>query len=57
MVWIQLIKVAYDVLGLFTFLTTGEVETRAWTVLKGAKAPQAAGESIRILKKHLFALK
>ncbi len=39
----QLIKVAYDVLGLFTFLTTGEVETRAWTVLKGAKAPQAAG--------------
>jgi GTP-binding protein YchF len=39
----QLIKVAYDVLGLYTFLTTGEVETRAWTVLKGAKAPQAAG--------------
>ena len=39
----QLIRVAYDVLGLYTFLTTGEMETRAWTVLKGAKAPQAAG--------------
>lgn len=39
----QLIRVAYDVLGLFTFLTTGEMETRAWTVVKGAKAPQAAG--------------
>ncbi|MCC7357570.1 redox-regulated ATPase YchF [Candidatus Uhrbacteria bacterium] len=39
----KLIKVSYDVLGLYTFLTTGEVETRAWTVLKGAKAPQAAG--------------
>lgn len=39
----QLIKQAYDVLGLITFLTTGEMETRAWTVRKGAKAPQAAG--------------
>lgn len=39
----RLIKEAYDVLGLITFLTTGEMETRAWTVRKGAKAPQAAG--------------
>jgi len=39
----HLIRDAYDVLGLLTFLTTGEMETRAWTVLKGAKAPQAAG--------------
>jgi len=39
----QLIKQAYDVLGLITFLTTGEMETRAWTTVKGAKAPQAAG--------------
>jgi hypothetical protein len=38
-----LIKQAYDVLGLVTFLTTGEMETRAWTVRRGAKAPQAAG--------------
>jgi len=40
----QLIKDAYDVLGLITFLTTGELETRAWTVVKGATAPQAAGK-------------
>ena len=39
----ELIVQAYDVLGLITFLTTGEMETRAWTVVKGAKAPQAAG--------------
>jgi ribosome-binding ATPase len=39
----RLIKEAYDVLGLITFLTSGEMETRAWTVVKGAKAPQAAG--------------
>ncbi len=39
----RVIKEAYDVLGLITFLTTGEMETRAWTVKKGAKAPQAAG--------------
>ncbi|MFA4954647.1 MAG: redox-regulated ATPase YchF [Patescibacteria group bacterium] len=38
-----LIKQAYDVLGLVTFLTSGEMETRAWTVRRGAKAPQAAG--------------
>lgn len=40
----QLIKEAYDVLGLITFLTTGEIETRAWTVTKGSTAPQAAGK-------------
>lgn len=39
----QLIVEAYDVLGLITFLTSGEMETRAWTVVKGTKAPQAAG--------------
>jgi ribosome-binding ATPase len=38
-----LIRIGYDTLGLMTFLTTGEDETRAWTVRKGAKAPQAAG--------------
>jgi ribosome-binding ATPase YchF (GTP1/OBG family) len=38
-----LIVQAYDVLGLLTFITSGEMETRAWTVVKGAKAPQAAG--------------
>jgi GTP-binding protein YchF len=39
----RLIKEAYTLLGLITFLTTGEIETRAWTVVQGAKAPQAAG--------------
>ncbi len=38
-----LIKLAYDLLGLITFLTTGEDETRAWTLKKGLKAPQAGG--------------
>ena len=39
----KLIKASYETLGLITFLTTGADETRAWTVKKGAKAPQAAG--------------
>ncbi|HWQ99957.1 MAG TPA: redox-regulated ATPase YchF [Candidatus Methylomirabilis sp.] len=39
----RLITEAYDVLGLITFLTSGEMETRAWTVVIGTKAPQAAG--------------
>jgi len=39
----KLIKASYDALGLITFLTTGADETRAWTVSRGAKAPQAAG--------------
>ena len=37
-----LIKKAYSALGLISFLTTGEMESRAWTVEKDAKAPQAA---------------
>jgi GTP-binding protein YchF len=39
----NLIREAYDLLGLRTFLTTGEKETRAWTIHAGDKAPQAAG--------------
>ena len=38
-----LIKLAYSSLGLISFLTTGEMESRAWTITKGMKAPQAAG--------------
>jgi len=38
-----LIKKAYQVLGLVTFFTTGEDETRAWTIENGQKAPQAGG--------------
>lgn len=39
----RLIKSAYQVLGLQSYLTAGEIEVRAWTVRKGALAPQAAG--------------
>ena len=38
-----LIRAVYHLLGLRTFLTTGEKETRAWTIHSGNKAPQAAG--------------
>ena len=38
-----LIKAAYHMLGLMSFLTAGEKETRAWTIPIGTKAPQAAG--------------
>jgi len=40
----KLIQSAYQTLGLETFFTTGADETRAWTIKKGTKAPQAAGE-------------
>lgn len=40
----KLIKASYSLLGLISFLTTGEDETRAWTIKKGTKAPQAAGK-------------
>jgi GTP-binding protein YchF len=39
----NLIREAYHLLGLRTYLTTGEKETRAWTIHAGDKAPQAAG--------------
>lgn len=39
----QLITESYKILDLVTFLTTGQKETRAWTVKRGTKAPQAAG--------------
>ena len=38
-----LIQKAYKILNLMSFLTTGEDETRAWTIDRGIKAPQAAG--------------
>jgi GTP-binding protein YchF len=38
----ELALAAYDLLGLMTFLTAGEKETRAWTIARGTKAPQAA---------------
>lgn len=39
----QLIRSSYSLLGLMSFLTAGEKEVRAWTIRKGAKAPEAAG--------------
>jgi ribosome-binding ATPase YchF (GTP1/OBG family) len=39
----RLIRAGYELLELITFFTAGPKETRAWTVHKGAKAPQAAG--------------
>lgn len=40
----QVIRAGYKLLGLITFLTAGPEETRAWTIRKGTKAPQAAGK-------------
>ena len=39
----ELIKAAYDTLGLQSFLTAGKKECRAWTIKKGSLAPEAAG--------------
>ena len=40
----KLIEASYRTLGLMSFLTAGEDETRAWTIKVGTKAPQAAGK-------------
>ena len=40
----RLIKASYTLLGLISFLTSGEDECRAWTITRGTKAPQAAGK-------------
>jgi len=40
----KLIKASYKLLGLISFLTAGPTEVRAWTIVKGTKAPQAAGK-------------
>lgn len=39
----RLIRASYALLGLITFFTSGPKETRAWTITRGMKAPQAAG--------------
>ena len=39
----RLIRAAYDLLGLITYFTAGPKESRAWTIERGTKAPQAAG--------------
>ncbi len=40
----RLIKTCYSLLGLISYLTAGKPEVRAWTIVKGTKAPQAAGK-------------
>lgn len=40
----RLIKKSYSLLGLISYLTAGKPEVRAWTIIKGTKAPQAAGK-------------
>ncbi len=40
----KLVSACYELLGLISYLTAGEKETRAWTITKGTKAPQAAGK-------------
>ena len=40
----KMIAASYKLLGLISYLTAGETETRAWTITKGTKAPQAAGK-------------
>ncbi len=40
----KLVRASYHLLGLMSFLTSGEDETRAWTIKIGTKAPQAAGK-------------
>ena len=40
----KMISASYHLLGLISYLTAGETETRAWTITRGTKAPQAAGK-------------
>jgi ribosome-binding ATPase len=50
----KLIKSAYTILGLQTFLTAGELEARAWTIKRGSTAPQAAGVIHNDFEKHFI---
>ncbi len=40
----KMIHASYSLLGLISYITSGEMETKAWTIKKGTKAPQAAGK-------------
>lgn len=40
----KLVRASFELLGLITYITTGEIETRAWTIRKGTSAQSAAGE-------------
>lgn len=51
---VRLIRSAYELLGLISFLTAGEEECRAWTIRKGTKAQQAAGVIHTDLETHFI---
>lgn len=40
----RMISTCYNLLGLISYITSGEMETKAWTIVNGTKAPQAAGK-------------
>ena len=40
----KVIRIGYKILGQISYLTAGVTEVRAWTIIKGTKAPQAAGK-------------
>lgn len=50
----RLAREAYSLLDLISFLTTGQKETRAWTIKQGTKAPQAAGVIHTDFEKHFI---
>jgi len=52
----RLIHSCYELLNLITFFTTGEDESRAWTIARGTKAPQAAGQIHSDMEKGFIAL-
>ena len=51
----RLIRASFYMLGLITYLTTGEIETRAWTITRGLQPSTPQEKSIRIFKKGLSA--
>ncbi len=53
----KLIAASYRILGLISYLTAGEQETRAWTIQKGTKAPRPPAKSTLTLKEDLSARK
>lgn len=50
----RLAQKAYEMLGLISFLTAGEKEVRAWTIVRGTTAPQAAGTIHTDFEKHFI---
>ena len=53
----RVIRAGYDLLGLITYFTVGPKETRAWTIVQGTKAPQAAGGDPQRFRARLHCLR